>query len=220
MNGVHDMGGMHGMGPIHHEKDEPVFHAPWEGRIYALTRLVRASGARWNIDAGRYLIEQIPPAEYLRMTYYERWVARLVPQLLKMGLATQEELDSGEPAAGSTKATPAIPPALVPEMILRRASTRRDIRVRAGFKPGQRVRARNMNPTGHTRLPRYARGKVGSIAADRGVFVFPDTNAVFLGEKPQHLYSVRFTARELWGEAASARDVVYVDLFEDYLERA
>ena len=108
---------------------------------------------------------------------------------------------------------------MVPAMVERRVSTKRDVRVKATFRRGQRVRARNMHPTGHTRLPRYARGKLGTIAEDRGVFVFPDTNAEFLGEKPQHLYSVRFAARELWGERASPRDSVYLDLWDDYLER-
>jgi nitrile hydratase beta subunit len=219
MNGVHDMGGMQGMGAIVHEKDEPVFHAEWEGRVYALTRLVRAGAGRWNIDAGRYEIERLPPAEYLRMTYYERWAARLPIQVVKMGIATQAEIDSGTPAAGSAKATPQLTAAMVPAMVARRSSTRRDVQVRATFKPGQRVRARNIHPPGHTRLPRYARGRVGTVIEDRGVFVFPDTNAEFLGEKPQHLYSVRFTARELWGERASRRDSVYLDLWDDYLER-
>lgn len=219
MNGVHDMGGMHGMGPVVHEKDEPVFHEEWEGRVYALTLLIRAGGGRWNIDAGRYEIERIPPAEYLRMSYYERWAVRLAIQVVKMGLVTQAEIDSGAPAAGSAKATPQLTVASVPAMVTRRVSTRREVRVRATFKSGQRVRARNIHPTGHTRLPRYARGKLGTVAEDRGVYVFPDTNAEFLGEKPQHLYSVRFTARELWGERASPRDSVYLDLWDDHLER-
>jgi nitrile hydratase beta subunit len=219
MNGVHDMGGMHGMGPVVHEKDEPVFHAEWEGRVYALTRLVRAGAGRWNIDAGRYEIERLPPAEYLRMSYYERWAARLPIQIVKMGLATQAEIESGTPAAAVPKATPQLTAAMVPAMVARRSSTKRDLHVRATFKPGQRVRARNIHPTGHTRLPRYARGKLGTVVEDRGVFVFPDTNAEFLGEKPQHLYSVRFAARELWGDRASRRDSVYLDLWDDYLER-
>jgi nitrile hydratase beta subunit len=219
MNGVHDMGGMHGMGPIVHEKDEPVFHEEWEGRVYALTRAVRAGAGRWNIDAGRYEIERLPPAEYLRMTYYERWAARLPIQVVKMGLVTQAEIESGTPASGSAKATPQLTVASVPSMVATRISTKRDVNVTATFKRGQRVRARNIHPTGHTRLPRYARGKLGTVVEDRGVFVFPDTNAEFLGEKPQHLYSVRFTARELWGDRASRRDSVYLDMWDDYLER-
>jgi nitrile hydratase len=136
-----------------------------------------------------------------------------------MGLVTQAEIESGTPASGSAKATPQLTSARVPAIVATRVSTKRDVRVKATFRRGQRVRARNMHPAGHTRLPRYARGKLGTVVEDRGVFVFPDTNAEFLGEKPQHLYSVRFTARELWGDRASTRDSVYLDLWDDYLER-
>jgi nitrile hydratase subunit beta len=220
MNGVHDMGGMHGMGAIEHEKNEPVFHASWEGRIYALTRLLRAGGGKSNLDASRHAIELLPPADYLRMSYYEKWVARMLRQVVTMGVATAAEVESGQPAPGSAKATPPLTAAMVPEMIVRRNSARRNAPATAHFKAGQRVRARNINPAGHTRLPRYARGKTGVVARAHGVFVFPDTNAHFLGEQPQHLYSVRFAARELWGEHASPRDFIYLDLFDDYLERA
>lgn len=218
MNGVHDMGGTHGMGPIHHETNEPVFHEEWEGRVYALTRVLR--GPTYNLDNSRHLIELLPPAEYLRMSYYERWTARFVDQLLKNGVITREELESGRPATGSVKATPAVTAAMVPGLVTRRNSARRTASVRPRFKVGQRVRARNMHPTGHTRLPRYARGKQGVVALDHGVFLFPDTNAHFLGEKPQHVYSVRFAARELWGQQASPRDFVHIDMWDDYLERA
>ena len=220
MNGVHDMGGMHGMGPLDREKNEPVFHHEWEGRIYALTRVVRAGVGKWNIDASRHAIEVLPPADYLRMSYYERWVARMPRHLLTAGLATQEEIDSGRPAPGSTKGTPAVSAAMVPEMLARRGSARREASVAPRFQVGQGVRARNINPVGHTRLPRYARGRVGVVVRQHGVFVFPDTNAHFQGEHPQHLYSVRFTGRELWGDGAPARDFIHLDMSEDYLERA
>jgi nitrile hydratase len=219
MNGVHDMGGMHGMGPLRHEQDEPVFHEPWEGRVYAMTRVVRAGGGRQNLDNSRHQLELLPPAEYLRMSYYERWLARLVSQLVGNGIVTREELETGR-AAGGEKATPRVTAASVPDMVARRNSARRDVAVSPRFKVGQRVRARNINPPGHTRLPRYARGKVGLVVRDHGVFVFPDTNAEFAGEKPQHVYSVRFAARELWGEHASPRDSVHLDMWDDYLDRA
>jgi len=220
MNGVHDMGGMHGMGPIEHEKNEPVFHAVWEGRIYALTRALRAGGGKWNLDSSRHAIEVLPPAEYLRMSYYEKWFVRMLGQLVSIGVATAAEVESGQPAPGSVKATPALTAAMVPEMIARRNSARRNVPATPHFKVNQRVRARNINPAGHTRLPRYARGKSGIVVRDHGVFVFPDTNAHFLGEKPQHLYSVRFTSRELWGAQASPRDFIHLDMWDDYLERA
>jgi len=218
MNGVHDMGGMHGMGPIEHEKNEPVFHARWEGRVYALVRATGAWG-KWNIDASRHSRELIPATEYLRMSYYEKWFAGLLDLLLERGLATRAEIETGKPAQGSAKAVPVltVEKARTP---IGTAGSRRESGAAARFQVGQQVRARNINPTGHTRLPRYVRGKVGAIDRDHGVHVFPDTNAHFLGEKPQHVYSVRFTARELWGEQASPRDSVYIDMWDDYLEPA
>ena len=218
MNGVHDMGGMHGMGPVEYEKHEPVFHARWEARVYALVRAAGAWG-KWNIDAGRHSRELIPAAEYLRMSYYEKWFVGLLDLLIKSGLATRAEIESGRPAPTSAKAVPAltVEQARTPS---RGAGSKREKGAAARFQVGQQVRARNINPTGHTRLPRYARGKVGTIDRDHGVHVFPDTNAHFLGEKPQHVYSVRFAARELWGAEASPRDSVYIDLWDDYLEPA
>jgi nitrile hydratase beta subunit len=217
MNGVHDMGGMQDMGPIQYEKDEPVFHQRWEGRVFALTRAMRAWN-KWNIDASRFSIEQIPPAEYLRMSYYEKWFAGLVTLLVKTGMVTRTEIESGRPEPGP-KAVPALTPDKVP-MINRGERAKRDLPVAPRFRMGQRVRARNMHPVGHMRLPRYARGKQGTIDRDHGVYVFPDTNAEFLGEKPQHIYSVRFSARELWGDEAPPRDAVYIDMWDDYLEPA
>jgi nitrile hydratase subunit beta len=220
MNGVHDMGGMHGMGPIRHEQNEPVFHEPWEGRVYAMTRVVRAGGGRQNLDNSRHLLELLPPAEYLRMSYYERWYARLTNQLVTNAIVTREELETGRAAAGSPKSEPRLTAASVSEMVTRRNSARRNVAAAPRFKVGQHVRARNINPAGHTRLPRYARGKTGVVARDHGVFVFPDTNAAFAGEKPQHVYSVRFAARELWGDQASPRHYVHIDMWDDYLDRA
>ena len=218
MNGVHDMGGQHGFGPVQYEKDEPVFHAAWEARVYALTRAMRA-WRKWTLDADRYGIEILPPAEYLRMSYYERWFTRLGAQVVKHGLVTQDELESGKAAAGSTKQTPAFTVATSARWLNRGLPSSVDPSIQPAFKIGQRVRARNINPAGHTRLPRYARGKTGMITRDHGVHVFPDTNAHEQGPKRQHLYSVQFTARELWGDAASPRDTVHLDMWDDYLDR-
>ncbi len=217
MNGVHDMGGMQCMGSVHPEKNEPVFHERWEARVFALA-LVMFAWRKWNLDTFRYEQENMPPAEYLRMSYYERWLSSLTELLVKRGLATRAEIENGTPQTGSPKATPPVTAATVPLMVARGLAASRDAPVAARFKPGQRVRASNINPMGHTRLPRYARGKLGTIERDHGVFVFPDTNAHFLGEKPQHLYSVRFAARELWGGQAAPRDTVYLNLWDDHLE--
>jgi nitrile hydratase subunit beta len=219
MNGIHDMGGMHGMGPIQYEKDEPVFHALWEGRSFVLNLAV-AAWNKWNIDARRHQIELIPPADYLRMSYYERWTERLVELLVKSGMVTRGEIESGKAAPGSPKATPPLTADKVHGVFGSAGPASRNVPVTPRLKVGQQVRARNTHPTGHTRLPRYARGKVGTVYLDHGVYVFPDTNAHFLGEKPQHVYSVRFAARELWGDQAAPQDSVYVDIWDDYLEPA
>jgi nitrile hydratase len=217
MNGVHDMGGMQDMGPIPYEKDEPVFHEAWEGRVFALNRGLGAF-RKWNLDAARHQLEQLPPADYLRMSYYEKWAARMVEQLVKYKLATPEEIESGRPALGSPKQTPPLTAEVALTGIRRGVPASRNVDAAARFHAGQNVRARNINPAGPTRLVRYARGRSGTIERDHGVFVFPDTNGLFLGEKPQHLYSVRFSARELWGEQASPQDSVFIDMWDDYLD--
>jgi nitrile hydratase len=217
MNGVHDMGGMHGMGPITHEPNEPVFHEPWEGRVWGLVRAIGPWGrGRWG--SGRYDLERLPPDFYLRASYWERWFAMLVSRLLRSELITPDELASGKADRTRPAATQLPPPARP----LSAPAARVDkTPVRPTFKPGQRVRARNLNPEGHTRLPRYTRGKVGTVVRNNGAFALQDTdtNGIWLGGRAQPVYTIRFTARELWGERSSSRDSVYVDLWEDYLER-
>jgi nitrile hydratase subunit beta len=219
MNGVHDMGGMQGYGPVRPEANEPVFHAPWEGRVITMVMSIAAWG-KFGADHRRTVRELIPPAEFLRMNYYEIWYTGLVANLLDAQMVTRAEIDSFMPAAGSAKLTPALMAARVPTFFANGAPKKRNVPSRANFRVGQRVRARNINPPTHTRLPRYARGRLGVVTADRGIYVFPDTNANFQGEKPQHLYSVRFEARELWGEQARPKDSVYIDMWDDYLEPA
>ena len=219
MNGVHDMGGMQDFGPVRAEPDEPVFHTPWEGRVAALNFLLGAWG-KWNLNVGRAANESLPPADYLAMSYYEKWYTRLREQLVTFGMATRAEIESGTPSSGSAKMTPPLTAAAVPAWLAKGNPYTRNVAMRANFRAGERVRARNINPPTHTRLPRYARGKIGIVERDYGVFVFPDVNALLLGEKPQHLYSVRFAARELWGNQAKPKDSVYIDLWDDYLERA
>ena len=218
MNGVHDMGGMHGFGPVEPEENEPVFHEPWEGRVIAMRRAVAATG---KVTVGlRPAIESIPPANYLRMSYYEKWFTALVEQLVGSGLASREEIASGTAAPDSAKSAPALDATAAATFSFRVPEAVLPLEIAPRFKIGDRVRARNMHPTGHTRLPRYARGRTGVIEVDRGVQLFPDTHVYQLGDNPQHVYGVRFAARELWGEQASPRDSVYLDLFEDYLEPA
>jgi len=218
LNGVHDMGGMHGMGPVEIEKNEPVFHADWEARAWALT-VAAASHRKWNIDIGRHSRERMPPAAYLAATYYERWLYGLEKLLVEKGLATAKELETGRPESKGD-ATRTLRAAGVAEFLRVRIRARLDENVPPKFKRGDRVVARNIHPAGHTRLPRYARGRCGVIDRDHGVFIFPDTSAMTGDRKPQHLYSVRFAARELWGPDASTRDCVIVNLWDDHLDPA
>ena len=219
MNGVHDMGGMHGMGPVQPEPDEPVFHHEWEKRVLALA-LATGFLRRWNIDMGRFTIEQMPAAEYLKATYYEKWLYRTERLLVERGLLTAEELAAGRPA-GRAMDVRALSAADVQTALRGRRAARMDDHLKAPrFKPGDRVRARNIHPLGHTRLPRYARGKVGVIDRDHGVFILPDEHARSGTKVPSHCYAVRFEGRELWGDDAGPRDAVYIDLFDEYLEPA
>ncbi|MGH7313262.1 MAG: nitrile hydratase subunit beta, partial [Candidatus Rokuibacteriota bacterium] len=186
MNGVHDMGGMHGLGPVAAEKDEPVFHHEWERRAFALTVATGFLGT-WNLDMGRFAREQMPPAEYLATSYYEHWLWGLEKLLEDKGLVTRAEIDArlrgaDRPAGASPAARLAAEGVRVlkapdVEHTLRRGRTARvDAGVPARFKPGDQVVTRNINPPGHTRLPRYARAKRGVIAEDHGVWVFPDAH--------------------------------------------
>jgi hypothetical protein len=180
------MGGTHGHGRVVVEQDEPVFHEPWEGRVYGLMRGMRAARLM-NLDEHRHAQERLPPAQYLASGYYERWL-------------TAMELLVRERAARPHDET-------LPE---RHAETR--------FEPGDRVVARNINPRGHTRLPRYARGKRGVVESVHGPYLLPDTNAHYESLDWEPVYTVRFEAGELWGEDADPRLTVSIDLWQRYLE--
>jgi nitrile hydratase beta subunit len=219
VNGVHDMGGMHGLGPIAPDADEPLFHAPWEARVLAMTLAVGAWG-RWNIDASRHQRERIAGPAYLAMSYYERWLTALVALMTDSGLVTAAEIEAGHAGAGTPKASPPLTFERVATVLAARNPYTRQAAAPARFAIGEQVRAGTINPLGHTRLPRYARGRLGVIEHDHGAHVFPDTNAHGAGEYPQRLYGVAFAARELWGQAAGARDAVHIDLWESYLEPA
>jgi nitrile hydratase len=167
----------------------------------------------------RFSRERMPPADYLAATYYERWLFGLQTLLVEQSLITAHELATGR-AATKADETAALRASDVATLMRGRSSARVAAEVPPKFKPGDPVVARTINPAGHTRLPRYVRGRRGTIHIDHGVFTFPDTNAASGDPKPQHCYSVRFSARELWGPQVAARDSVYLDLFEDYLDPA
>jgi nitrile hydratase subunit beta len=203
MNGVHDMGGMDGFGPIPIEQNEPVFHTEWEGRVFAMfaTLLPRLVGFR-------HAIERIPAPVYLASSYYERWLNALVEFLVEKGHLTREELLS--------RGVDSVALIRLAGQFEGRVQT--PTREKPGFREGDRVVARNINPAGHTRLPRYVRGKRGVIHRDWGVYPLPDSSVHNAGERPQHVYSVAFEARELWGDEVLPQDSLRIDLWEDYLE--
>jgi nitrile hydratase subunit beta len=219
MNGAQDLGGMMGFGPVEPEDDEPVFHAEWERRAFALTLAMGATGT-WNLDASRHARESLDPARYLSSTYYQIWLAGLARLLREAELVTPEELATGRTAAPPAPLKRVLAAADVDRALAAGAPTDREPAAPACFRVGDIVRARNMHPFGHTRLPRYVRGRIGEIARVNGAHVFPDSHAHGLGEDPQWLYTVRFTARELWGEDRNATDAVHADLWEPYLEPA
>ena len=219
MNGIHDLGGMHGFGPIDPEPNEPVFHHDWERRAFALNLATGFLG-RWNIDMGRYAREHMPPAEYLATTYYEHWLYGLERLLVEKGLVSPKELTTMRPQGAAHGVQPLGVDDVPKALRNRRAARMHDHLAAPRFKAGDRVRTKNLNPTGHTRLPRYARDKVGVIDRDHGVFILPDEHAKSGTKVPSHCYAVRFEGRELWGPDAGARNAVFVDCFEPYLEPA
>jgi nitrile hydratase len=218
MDGVHDMGGMHGFGKVEPEPTEPVFHSGWEGRTLAITRAMGYTGV-WTIDQTRAGIEELPPDVYLSSSYYKKWELRLEKLVVELGLAGADELKAGHALRGGKPLKRKLIAAEVPNT-LTRGSFARPAQAPARFKPGDRVRTRNIHPRTHTRLPRYARDKIGIVEALRGCHVFPDAAAIGKGDDPQWLYTVLFEGRELWGEAAEPTLKVSIEAFEPYLEPA
>ena len=219
MNGPQDLGGQMGFGPVAPEHDEPIFHAAWERRALALT-LAMGATREWNIDVSRHARESLPPAQYLSSSYYEIWIAGLCRLMLAKGLATDAEIASGKMATAPKKVAGKLMAEYVSAALAKGGPTTRPATAPPRFALGDKVRTRNIHPATHTRLPRYLRGHVGEIALLHGTHVFPDSNAHAKGEAPQPLYTVRFSAREIWGEARHPRDTVSADLWESYLEPA
>ena len=211
MNGIHDLGGMHGFGQVDVERGEPVFHDRWEGSVLGMVYQVVGYG--WaNIDTFRHGIERTHPVDYLTLGYYGRWRASLERILVERGVLAPGDVD----ARLAGEAVPPPPPPSPPGEIEYGFERRTDAAPR--FRVGDPVRARVASPDGHTRLPRYVAGRRGSVDAVRAPYVFPDSNAHRRGENPQYLYSVRFDGTELWGDAAEPGTSVRIDLFEPYLE--
>ncbi len=219
MNGPQDLGGQMGFGPVAPEKNEPLFHAEWERRALGATIAAGAMGA-WTLDESRHARESLHPADYYASTYYEIWIKALEVLLQRHGFVTAKDLTEGR----------AVDPAATPKRVLEAENVAgvlatggpcdRPVGSPPRFKTGDRVRTKNINPQGHTRLPRYARGKTGIVEAQRGGFVFPDSNAHGKGEAPQFVYTVVFPALEIWGDDADPTLTVSIDAWESYLEPA
>jgi nitrile hydratase beta subunit len=218
MNGVHDMGGMDGFGKVVEEENEPPFHEKWEGRVLALQRAMGYAGA-WHIDDSRYAQETLSPQTYLAASYYWRWALGMQKNLLERGFVGQDEIDAGH-ALRPAKPLPRKLTADVVQAGMTRSSFFRQQQGPARFKPGDRVRTRNINPPTHTRLPRYARGKLGTVELIHGCHAFPDSVATDRGDDPQWLYTVVFDASEIWGADADPTLKISIDAFEPYLEPA
>jgi nitrile hydratase beta subunit len=218
VNGAADLGGMMGFGPVEPEPDEPAFHASWEARALALTLAMGAAG-QWSIDASRHARESLPPAVYLSSSYYAIWLLALEALLVDAGLVDTEEIADGT-ARGPGRPVRVLRAGDVRTALAAGSPYDRPVDAPARFAVGDRVRTRNIHPTGHTRLPRYARARTGVVERVHGAHVFPDTNAHGAGEHPAWVYAVRFTGRELWGEDADEGLSVVIDAWEPYLEPA
>lgn len=217
MNGPHDLGGQMGFGPVAPETDEPVFHARWEPRALGVTLCAGFMGG-WPGDESRLTRESLHPADYYASSYYEIWIKALERLLLRYGFVTAPELAAGAHLVDGRKPKRVLRPDAVAATLAKGAPYDRPIAAPARFKPGQQVRTINEHPTGHTRLPRYARAKLGRIESVHGGFVFPDANAGGHGEQPQRLYTVVFAGSELWGRGCDPTLTVSIDAWESYLE--
>ena len=215
MNGPHDMGGFTGFGPVNAEADEPVWHEGWEPRAFAINLAMGMTGS-WNIDMARHKREQLPALTYWRSSYYEMRHYALINQMVALGLITAEEEATGRMMTPPKPVRRVATADMVPGILAAGGPATRPSNRPQGYAIGDKIRARNITPEGHTRLPRYARGRLGEIVAVHGTHVFPDSSAQGQGDDPHWLYTVRFTGRELWGK--DTQDSVCIDLWEPYLE--
>jgi nitrile hydratase beta subunit len=225
MNGGHDLGGVQGLGRVEREENEPVFHSPWEKSVFGMLWATFGTGI-YNLDEVRHGIERMHPVQYLTSRYYEHWLYTMEKNLIAKGYVTEEELDArtrqfldNPDVPVPRKDNPELAERLA-KLVYQGAPRSRHVDTTPHFRVGERVVARNINVTGHTRLARYLRGKRGVIEHVYDAYVFPDTNAHGHGESPQYVYRVRFEARELWGDTAESTQIVYVDLWESYLQPA
>jgi nitrile hydratase subunit beta len=218
MNGPQDLGGQMGFGPVAPERGEPIFHADWERRALGVVLAAGAMG-HWSIDESRHARESRHPADYSASPYYEIWVKALEALLERHGFVTSDELREGRALGDTARPRRVLRAGNVAAALSAGSPYDRPLAAPPRFAAGDRVRAKMMHPIGHTRLPRYVRGRAGRIEAVRGGYEFADASAEGRAEA-QHLYTVVFDARELWGESADPTLTVSVDAWESYLEPA
>ena len=218
MNGPQDVGGRHGFGGIIPEDEGALFHADWEKRVLGMTLAAAALGY-WNIDASRHARESLPPAIYYNASYYEIWLRALINILITAGEISADEVVSGQSTAPGKRADRRMDAGAVPAVLAKGGPANRSGPA-PQFAIGDQVKTRNIQPAGHTRLPAYARCRTGTIVAQHGAHVFPDTNAHFQGEDPQPLYTVAFMATDLYGADADPTLTVHIEAWEPYLDRA
>jgi nitrile hydratase len=219
MNGPQDLGGQMGFGPVAPEKNEPIFHAEWEKRALGVTLAAGAMG-HWNIDESRHVRESLHPADYYASSYYEIWIKALETLLKRHGFVSADELAQGVATRQGARPKRVLKADNVAATLAKGGPCDRPVGRQPRFGAGDRVRTKNFHPEGHTRLPRYARDKLGTIEAVRDGFVLPDSNAHGKGEHPQWLYTVVFTSGEIWGDGADPTLMVSIDAWESYLEPA
>jgi nitrile hydratase beta subunit len=225
MNGIHDMGGMHGFGEVTHEENEPVFHESWEGRVMGIRRsLVKHKIFEpYNF---RFTVESLSPSEYLNSSYYERHLRAAENGAIAKGFITKEEMDERmeffrqNPDALPERREDPKESEQIQKITFMLEPLHRDTGATPGFNVGDVVRARNINPQGHTRLPRYIRGKTGIVVKYYGNHDFPDIDMNGNKSEPQPIYSVQFDAEELWGATAEVNQLLFIDMWEGYIEPA
>jgi nitrile hydratase subunit beta len=217
VNGAHDVGGMHGFGPLQFEAGEPLFHDDWEKRLLALWVGMGLAGS-WSLDEYRHARESLPPAELLAASYYETVLAGVERMATVHGYIAPDELAAGRSLRTDGPPPRPLRPDTVGDALRRGRPSAREAPRPACFAVGDPVRTKNMHPVTHTRLPRYARGHAGVITHVHGCHAFPDSRAHGRGDDPQWLYTVRFTGAELWGPDTDPTLSVSIDAFEAYLE--
>ena len=225
MNGIHDLGGMHGFGPVAREDHEPVFHEPWEGRVYGMLQRFGAKVPVAYPGANRGYIESIPPRTYLEMSYYERFLEAMVRRAIDAGVITAAELEArvrrfeDEPAATVPHRADAAAVEDARQRLGRQLRPHSEGRP-ARFRKGDRVTAINVSRVGHNRLPRYIRGRTGWIERVNGLYPIEDELVFSYDKQPQTVYTVGFEGTEVWGPECEPNMKVYMELWEGYLAPA